>query len=340
MRTAAALALALLVAVLLRGRAAFAAGADADAAAEALVERGRADEEAGDFARALGEDRAAAAAAPDSRAGALAAARAAWLQHRSEGAFAPLARLERVRRNPALADDAAALEALARAADAFPPGPVRSEARFVVADAWLGRLRRPDDAVALLRSIADDAYADADVARLAEHRIVATWLDDGRVRDAAREAEAHAGLVDAPLAARVRRLLRRRFARGAACAAIALLALTAGLAWIGAARRRALPQAARAVVGAAPAALGVGAYAAGVGGVLATMYDGGRGAPFVALGAAVVPLVLVARAWSAVGSNARAARLARAAVCGAATIAAGFLVLEGLDPTYLEGFGL
>jgi hypothetical protein len=340
MRTAAALALALLVAAFLCGREAFAAGADADAAIEAIVERGRIAEEAGDFARALREDRAAAAAAPDSRTGSLAAARATWLEHRAEGAFAPLARLERVRRDPALADDPAALEALARDADAFPPGPVRSEARFVVAEAWLGRLRRADDALALLRSIADDPYADADLAHLAEHRIIATWLDDGRIRDAAREAEAHAGLVDAPLAARVRRLVRRRIARWAASAAIALLALTAGVACIGAARRRALSQAARAVVGVAPAALGVAAYAAVVGGALATTYEGGRGAPFVALGAAVLPLALLARAWSAVGSNGRAARLARAAVCGAATIAAGFLVLEGIDPTYLEGFGL
>ena len=260
---------------------------------------------------------------------------------RSEGAFAPLARLERVRRDPALADDAAALEALARAADAFPPGPVRSEARFVVADAWLGRLRRPDDAVALCRSLADDAYADADVARLAEHRIVATWLDDGRVRDAAREAEAHAGLVDAPLAARVRRLLRRRFARGAACAAFALLALTAGLAWIGAARRRALPQAARAVVGAAPAALGVGAYVGRRRGRARDDVRGGeRGAvrrPRRRGRAAGARRARVERRGVA---DARAARLARAAALRSGAIAAAFLVLEGLDPTYLEGFGL
>jgi hypothetical protein len=108
----------------------------------------------------------------------------------------------------------------------------------------------------------------------------------------------------------------------------------------GGARGGALPGAARAVRSLSPIALALGAYSALAGAALASFYEGGRGAPFVWLGAAIVPLALVSRAWSAVGSNRTAARLGRAAVCGAAMLAAAFLVLAGVDPTYLEGFGL
>jgi hypothetical protein len=54
----------------------------------------------------------------------------------------------------------------------------------------------------------------------------------------------------------------------------------------------------------------------------------------------VLPLVLLARLWSAVGSQAPAARVARSVLCGATVVATAFVLLETVNPVYLEGFGL
>ena len=48
------------------------------------------------------------------------------------------ARLDRIRQDPAVANDPSAIEALARDADTFPAGTVRVDARMLVAEAWLG----------------------------------------------------------------------------------------------------------------------------------------------------------------------------------------------------------
>ncbi len=150
MRTGLA-AVALLGGTTVLGASPRAARASPDAtgqqAAEMLFERAQAEEDRGDFAPALLHDRASIAAAPDSVWAQRAAARAAWLVARSEGDFEPLARLERVRRNPSLSADPGAVDALARDAEAFPPGQVRAEARVFVAEAYLGRMRRPADAL-------------------------------------------------------------------------------------------------------------------------------------------------------------------------------------------------
>jgi hypothetical protein len=76
------------------------------------------------------------------------------------------------------------------------------------------------------------------------------------------------------------------------------------------------------------------------GGALASGYEAGNAAPFLALGAAVLPVVLVARAWGAAGSTRAAARAGRALVCFVTVLAIGFVVLERIDPQYLGGFGL
>jgi hypothetical protein len=44
--------------------------------------------------------------------------------------------------------------------------------------------------------------------------------------------------------------------------------------------------------------------------------------------------------WSAVGSQRAVARVGRGVAAVAATIAVGFLVVERVNPAYLEGFGL
>jgi hypothetical protein len=317
-----------------------AAGGDADTRAEALFRLAAVDERLGAFALALGEDRESVARAPAGRWAAPAAARAGWLEHRSEGGFAPLAQLERVRREPRLADDVASLEALATAARSFPDGPVRAEARLVVAEAWLGRLHRPREAPDLLRAIAGDASADPDLRRLAEHRLVTALLESGRTDEALREARLHPDRVDPDTATVLGRLGRRRMLGRVAGAAVLALVMGVGAALVRAGRRAGLGAAAREVRAVWRPVAGFAAFASLAGYALSAAYEGARGTPFVCLGAAAFPLLLVARAWGAVGSTATTARVARAAVCAAAAIGMGFLVLEGVDPTYLEGFGL
>jgi tetratricopeptide (TPR) repeat protein len=319
---------------------AIAANDDPDAVAEAYFGLGRLDEAQGAFARALSDDRAAMAAAPDTRWAIRAADRVEWLRARSEGGFAPLARLERVRRDPALSEDPAAIDALAKDAESFPPGLVRVEARMLVAEAWLGRMRRPDDAVGELRKVTADPRADPLTVRLAERELVDALAGAGHIDEAVAEAHAHAARLDPRFLRQVDRLLRRRAVRRVSVVVMAAF-VTLATAALARARRR------RALIGAWQALRSIGLVAAlfvvflaGAGGVLASSYESGNATPFVALAAAVLPLVLVARAWGAVGSEARAARIGRALLCGASVVATAFLLLDMVNPTYLEGFGL
>ena len=74
------------------------------------------------------------------------------------------------------------------------------------------------------------------------------------------------------------------------------------------------------------------------GGALARSYESGTAGPFFLLAAGGAPVVLVARAWSSVGSDSRAARVGRALLGGGAAVAAAFVLLEAMNPRYLDGF--
>jgi hypothetical protein len=319
---------------------AVAAGDDPDAVAEALLRLGQLDEEDGAFMRALDRDRACVAAAPQSRWAVRAADRIDWLRARSEGDFAPLAALERVRRDPALADDPRAVAALAEQAAGFPPGRVRVEARLLVAEAWLGRLSRPDDAIAQLRQVESDPEADPLSARLAEREIVDADLAKGALDDAANEAREHASRLDPRFVAHVQRFVRRRAILAGAVGAVVLFLALAAAAIVRAALRGALRGTASSLRSVGPIAAAFAAYVAMVGGALASRYEAGTATPFLWLGVTLVPLVLCARAWSAVGATNPYARVGRALVSGASVVAAAFVLLDLVDPAYLEGFGL
>jgi hypothetical protein len=319
---------------------AVAAADDADAVAEARWLLGKIDEDEGAFARALDEDAACVAAAPNSRWAQRASDRIDWLRARSEGDFAPLARLERVRRDPALSSDPAAVAELARDADAFPPGTVRVEARMLVAEAWLGRLHRPEDALAQLRKVRDDPKADPLTARLAERELVDALVAEGRLDEAAAEARARANRLDPRFVRQTVRLVRRRSLRWTAVGALAGFVGLAGLALARATRRGAIGAAGRAVRSIAPIAVAFALYVGCAGGELASQYESGNSSPFIALAAAVLPILLLARAWGAVGSAGRAARAGRSLLCAATVVAAAFVLLDAMNPAYLEGFGL
>jgi hypothetical protein len=249
-------------------------------------------------------------------------------------------RLENVRRDPRASSDPAAIAALARDLESFPPGVVRDEARMLVAGAWLERMHRPADAIDELRRVAADPGADPAMQRLAERELVDALLATGQTDEAAAEAGRHEDRLDPSFVKQVRRLLVRRAVRWAAFAVMAAFASLVAVGLWRAGRRRALHRAAREVRKQAPVAVSFVAFLVVSGGVLASNYESGRATPFILLGAGLLPLLFLARAWSAVGSQTAAARAARGLLCGATVVAGAFVLLDLLDSQYLLGFGL
>ncbi len=188
-----------------------------------------------------------------------------------------------------------------------------------------------------LRALALDVHNDVLLRRGAATRLVLALADRGDV-DAADDAGREFARVIDPRAimhiAAVRRRLRVHLAAEGA------LGLTLGLAMLSLlasrVRRRALP----AVRRVAPALAVFLLHVALVGGYLASTYENSSPVPFFWFAALMVPLLVLFRAWSAVGSPRLAARLARGGAAAAAAIALGFLVVEHVNPGYLEGFGL
>ena len=217
-------------------RAATDGGAPVDLA-EAYFRLGFLDEEDGAFERALANQRACIAKAPYSTWARSARQRIRWISARSEGAFEPLARLQRVRRNPALGNDPAAIEELSRDADAFPRGRVRAEARMFVAEGWLIRLDRPVDAILEFRKVADDSSSDSTDAALAHRGLLQVLLALGRLDDAASEVRSFPA-SDPELSDQVHRLVLHRALRRAAVAGIVMLALGLAVGLVVASLRR------------------------------------------------------------------------------------------------------
>jgi hypothetical protein len=320
--------------------AATAASDEPEAVAEADFLLGQLDEEDGAYPQALIEDRACIDAAPATRWAFRASDRIDWLRARSEGDFGPLRRLESVRHDPARSSDPATIDALAREADGFPPGMVRVEARMLVAEAWLSRLHRPDDAIAILRLVTSETKIDPLSLRLAERELVEALIAQGRIDEAIAEATARSSRLDPKFVKQVKRLRTRQVVRLVAIGVLAAFGLLAVAALVRARHRRVLRDAWTALRALLPMAVLFVAVVAIGGGVLASQYETGNAQPFLILGAGILPLVLLARAWSAVGSQVPAARLARSLLCGATVVAAAFMLLETTSPQYLAGFGL
>jgi len=291
------------------------------------------------LAAALHDYEASVAADPSNRWVLRANARARWLRERSEGDFAPLVRLERVRRDPTAQRDARAVEALAHDLEAFPPGEVRVEARMFVAESYLTLLGRPIDGERELDALLDEpgvkTKGDAAIRAQAASRLVDIAMARGDVA-AGKRAAARAGSGSAQLGARVAQWARRRLLERASVAVLAIFVLAGG-----AAAGRRLRGARVTALGAfvAKAAL-ICVYLATFAAVLAGSYEGGHTMPFVMLPLAVLPIAVVARAWALAGASSKGARALRAVFGVVAVAAAAFLVLDRIDVRYLESFGL
>jgi len=117
---------------------------------------------------------------------------------------------------------------------------------------------------------------------------------------------------------------------------LAVVAVFAAIGFLGPGRARAV----RAVRELAPTALVFAAVACGVAGFLASRYEQTSPYPFTAMFPVTFVIAVLARAWGAAGSPAPRARALRAAASFVGVFAAAFLLLDHMDPTYLQGFGL
>jgi hypothetical protein len=309
---------------------------DPETAASGLYFLGEMDEDAMRFVDAVAHYDASITRLPSSRYAQRAATRSSTLKAHSEGGFAPLVRLETVRRDPAKSSDANELELLALDAAHFPPGPVRVEARLLVAEAYRGKLHRPDEQIALLWLVVRDPRADVISSREAAVELVDAEIARGDI-EAAKRAQLELGTkLDPSNTAKVTRLLRRSkadlLAKGVLLAALGLFGVAVG--------RGGVRPAALGALSVLPLALAFTIFAGAVGGYLASSYETGNALPFYLIVPLMLVSILVARAWSAVGSRRAPARVVRAALCSSSVFALALLVLERWTPQYLEGFGL
>ena len=307
------------------------------AAAEAILKQAEQDDEALAFARALTGYDEGRQRDPGSPRAPRAEARAAILRGHAERDFGPFAELEHLRRDPALASDAPAVDTLVQHAEGFPRGLVQLEVWVFAAEAYEHRFDRPADAERLLDKVVASPVADRVTTQKAARDLVA--LRVGRKDLGAAEAAVNlAGdRADPSLGRDVQRLERRRTLHLAAVGVLAGMVLLAARRALTGGRRA---QARAAVARAWRLLVGYAAYVAIGGAVLASGYEQGTSTPFLWFGLVLVPVLLVARAWGAAGGPGRGARIGRAGMCAAGAIGAAFLVLERIDVAFLEGMGL
>lgn len=289
------------------------------------------------FAEALAGYRASVAIDPGSRYATRAYARIQELEGHSEGAFAPLVSLERVRRTPSLSDDPAVLEGLAREARGWPAGPVRAEARYLVAEGLSTRFERPQDAVVIYRELARDPSTPASLRDLAAQRLVELGVTLGREDRAAQEVAA-VRAVDGEVRALARLHLRRQRLRYASFSLLALCAAVGAASLARLRRAGRLSELLRAWKRPLPLAHLALLSLGGAG--LARLSDGHEGGPFYLLGAGTLGVYLAMSASAVAGSSRWWAVTLRATLGLAAALAVSYLAMERLDVMMLEGIGL
>lgn len=288
------------------------------------------------FGDALASYRSSVRVDPGGRYASRSLARIEFLSTRSEGDFAPLVTLERVRSSPQRSSDPRAIDALVRQADSFPAGTARVEARLLAAQAYAGRLNRPADALPVLRALIRDPAASADLRRLALDLLAQTRVRLGQFSIALDEQHAMGGRDET--IAQVRQLARREKLRVGSLALTAFVLLAGLIAALRAIRAHHMRALARAWLRPLPLAH-IAMFSIG-GAMLAHTYDDHDPTPFLGLGGGALLVYLAATAWSFVGSQRVSARVVRATLCGIAMLAVSFLAMHRFDAGMLEGIGL
>jgi hypothetical protein len=189
-----------------------------------------------------------------------------------------------------------------------------------------------------LRALALDPHNDVLLRRSAATKLVMTLADEGDLDAADAMGRAFAKNID-PAAIKYAQAVRRRSHVHVVALGLLGVALAIALSSLALAHRL-LTGAFESVRSIAPVfaffLINVGL----LGAYLASSYENSSGLPFVLFAALMLPLLILFRAWSAVGSGHVTARLGRGALAAVATIALGFLVVEHVNPAYLEAFGL
>lgn len=315
-------------------------GAQDNARARARASFDRAERAAAElrFAEALAAYQETLTIDPSSPLTSAARARAHDLTAHAEGGFAPLKRLEEVRRDPKKASDEAAIDALLVDARGFPQGRVRTEALLFVAEALRSRLSEPRRAAAIYEELLADPASDDLLRSLALSSLVAVYRELGDLEAARLAVDRSPGLAPA-LRSEVHRLVRRGHVKIASLALVSALAVVGAASFARAARSMPVHEATREIV--RPLAVAFALYLGAAGAVLVRLYGAGDVRPFLWLGLGVLGIDVIARAWRIGSSDTRAAaRAARALACAAGVLAVAFLALERADAGYLESFGL
>jgi len=186
--------------------------------------------------------------------------------------------------------------------------------------------------------VASDRHADVLTARQAAREIVDAYVAEGDLDAAARAARELGNKLDPKVGRDLARLARRRTLHRVAIFNVVAVLLCAALSLaLGKGSWGALARELRRF---GPFALAFVVYVGLIGGWLASSYESGNALPFILLGGATLLLGAAARAWAVTGSPRRWARGLRAALCASSVVAAGFLLLERIDASYLAGFGL
>lgn len=333
-RVARRLLLPLLFAALLASASAW---AHDRAAAESHYARAKTADDAFAFEKAQRAYQEAFEADPSAPFARVARMRAQWLEERKEGDYAPLVELERVRRDANTLSSLERIDAFARRVDAFPPGRTQVEGWMTVADAYRLRVDRPDLAAGVFEKVVASNLARPAERELALDSVVSARLESGDLNRAI-EAVDRWGEVAPRVRDRVWRLRIRRFLEWASLAVLGV-ALFAGL--VAAIRLKRAGNEGQAVAASFihPYALPFALYIAGVGALCVRNYHATDPRPFLFLGAGVVVLAGIGRAWR-MASRTTAARWGFGAFGLAAVLSLAFLALSQSDPAYLEGFGL
>jgi hypothetical protein len=189
-----------------------------------------------------------------------------------------------------------------------------------------------------LRALARDSHNDVLLRRSAATRLVMTLADAGDFDAADAAGREFARNIDPAAVQHAKAVRLRSRVHVVALAALGAVLGIAVLSLVAAHRRvrGAIPALRRM----APTVTFFLVDAGLVGGYLASSYENGSPVPFVSFAALMLPLLALFRVWSAVGSPRVAARVGRALAAVAATVALAFLLVERINPSYLEGFGL
>ncbi|MBO6937152.1 MAG: hypothetical protein JJ863_19435 [Deltaproteobacteria bacterium] len=253
---------------------------------------------------------------PTHRLAARAQARRAYLEERGEGDFEPLAALLRARAEPATEAGLAAFES--RVAE-FPRGPVRVEARLLLADRWLelGHGDRAEDVFRMLRA---DPDAPANVREAARRGLARALEGQGRLDEALGALEAADENERERIATGLRVATGRWIALGVLGLFLLCFAFLTRLRFDRAIARRTLR----------PGRLMLGAWVLGIPWLIATRYDHEAWDTFGFLALASAPLLLASSWLGAALTEEDASRGRRrlgALAVVAGQLAIGYLVL-------------